>query len=718
MCHGLIERSAILNEYSPQTRARARRRAGASGAEDVAPSFAAVMNVHSLAFQLAPRCNKLQKHVSLYFRAKRAPKSLFVLFNKCGYTTSYPWTTAAVKTLSEQALLKMKEAVQNHAVFWIYDNLRLPTPIKAQRGDRHTVTDNGTAMTVVQLPDSVKHVFFKEVPGTPTEPIDPNPEPMPSLDQKHLSWDDFADFERLGRLSAWGVFAISDILFESVPGLANLEVRFDEKLFAPELRHAMPSGSDHKTKYFMLGTVPIDESSVGGNMQVITELLRGTELDSVENQKLLGTGVRFIPIVGDQMTAARIRSLKALRVRDPNGYERLSWVVVVPGWFHILLNLGMATFDTHRGSDHTTTFYQDLKLLNRVGLNMNMRKSRPDFFTNDEFLQHKLAGLVRSLWMHYAGQNTLGGLVDWVKSASVDVLAETARRIYFERVASSAAESLASAPELDETLYNSILQTRDLLQYYSVRKAIQTGNVGWLEDLLPSLIVYFKGCERHNYAQELAEAMQWMCHEATPEMRDAIRDHAWLVNTSGRASAFYECDRLQEFNNGKQKQFGPPPQTTSWEAHKEVSPAIPILGEIARQLEDDLFEFHRTKVHKDVSAELDINLLASRHLASEVHQHTPNRKLAVKADNAKDHVRLGTESLINTNWLEKLAENRERYIQLGSTEQIYSLESPAAPLSPQPGPHIAQPLDQTEAAEALAEAMEIDWESEQSGAGE
>ncbi|KAG8722891.1 hypothetical protein FRC09_005567 [Ceratobasidium sp. 395] len=130
------------------------------------------MNVHLLAFQLAPHCNELQKYISLYFRAKRAPKSLkFVLSNKCGYTTRYPWSTAAVKTLSEQALLKMKEAIQNHVVFWIYINLWLRTPMKAQQGDCHTVTNNGTAITVVQLLDSVEHVFLKEVPSTPTEPV-------------------------------------------------------------------------------------------------------------------------------------------------------------------------------------------------------------------------------------------------------------------------------------------------------------------------------------------------------------------------------------------------------------------------------------------------------------------------------------------------------------------------------------------------------------------
>ncbi|KAG8694290.1 hypothetical protein FRC08_008582 [Ceratobasidium sp. 394] len=672
----LVRFLTLIGESKSQARARRH-----SGAEDVVPSFPAVMNVHSLAFQFAPRCNKLQKHMSLYFRAKHVPKSLFVLFNRCGYTTSYQWSALAVKNLSKEALQKMRDVVQNHAFFWIYDNLRLATPIKAQRGDRHTVTDNGTAMTVVQLPDTVKHVFFKDTSGDPTVGTDSESVPPAPVDHKHLSWDDFSDFERLGQLAALDIFMVSDILFETVPGLANLEVRLDKKLAAPELHHVMPSGSDHKTCYFMLGTVPIDETSVGGNMQVITELLQATGLNSPENQKLLGTGVRTVASVGDQMTAARGRMLKSLRIRDPNGYERLSWLVVVPAWWHILLNLGMATFDTHRGSDHTTgTFYSDLKLLNRVGLSMNI------------------------LWMHYSGTNTAESLAEWVRSASADTLSKTARRIYFERVASSAAESLASEPQPDENLLISTLQTHDLLQYYSVRSAIQSGNVGWLEDLIPNLLVYFKGRENYNYALELAEAMQWMYHEASPEMRAVVRDHTWLVNTSGRPDGFYESDRLQEFNNGKQKQFGPPPQTTSWEAHKEISPAIPVLGEIAQQLEDDLFDFHRTRVHKGASAEGDINLLANRHLTSKIHEHSPGRKLDAKADNPKDYVELGTEALINTDWLAKLAEHRKEFIKLQSTEQVYSLESEAN--SPPTRP------SQSEAAVALAEAMEMNWGSE------
>ncbi|KAG8688361.1 hypothetical protein FRC08_011475 [Ceratobasidium sp. 394] len=336
----------------PKSRAHAHLNQASTGVDDIEPSFAA-------------------KHLSLYFRAKHVPKSLYLLFHRCGYTLSYSWSNDAITKLSKEAMDRMTKAVEQHAVFWIYDNLRLPTPIKAQRGNRHTVTDNGTAMTVVELPDKAGN---------------PDPIPPPLTSPANLSWNDFLDFDRFERLVAYDIYLIHSILFETVPGLADLEVHLSKELLGPVPLHTMPWGEEHKTRYYMLGTVPIDESKVSGNLQVIYEMARQTGLDSDANQKLLGTGGRNVPMVGNNMTASRIRTLQNLRTRDPNGYERLSWGIVVLAWFHILLNLGMSTFDGHRGSDQTMTFYKDLTLLGRSGLNMNMRQKRPDFFTNDEFL--------------------------------------------------------------------------------------------------------------------------------------------------------------------------------------------------------------------------------------------------------------------------------------------------------------------------------------------
>ncbi|KAG8703080.1 hypothetical protein FRC11_010988 [Ceratobasidium sp. 423] len=339
----------------------------------------------------------------------------------------------------------------------------------------------------------------------------------------------------------------------------------------------------------------------------------------------------------------------------------------------------MSTFDSHRGGDQTNSFIRDVTLLGRTGLTMNMRQKRPDFFTNDEFLRHKLFALIRSLWMSYSGTDSVEKLVKWVSVSSEDTLSETAQRILDERISSEALETLSNEHESDQVLENTILQCHDLLQYYAVRHSIRTGNVGSLEDLIPSLVVYFKGRENFNYAQELAEYMQWMLYEAPPGMRDAVRDHCWLVNTSGREDGFYESDRLQEHNNGRQKKYGSPPQTASWESHKEIAPAIPILGELAEKTEDLLFNFQRTRVHKEVDAELDISWLASRHLASKIHTHTPNRKLEDETDLSKDYVRLGTQSLLHTNWLAKLHENRMKFHSLHVETQEYDTGGPNEP---------------------------------------
>ncbi|KAG9082582.1 hypothetical protein FS749_006748 [Ceratobasidium sp. UAMH 11750] len=130
------------------------------------------------------------------------------------------------------------------------------------------------------------------------------------------------------------------------------------------------------------------------------------------------------------------------------------------------------------------------------------------------------------------------------------------------------------------------------------------------------------------------------------------------------------------------KRYGPPPQTTSWETHKEISPVIPLLGELAEHIEDNLIDLRQTRVHKEISAELDISRLASRHLQSKIHTYSPNQEIEVASDMAKDYVQLGTQSLIQTDWLAKLEENRAMYLDIRSMEQLYSLAEPAPSSNP------------------------------------
>lgn len=64
---------------------------------------------------------------------------------------------------------------------------------------------------------------------------------------------------------------------------------------------------------------------------------------------------------------------------------------------------------------------------------------------------------------------------------------------------------------------NTVRQLRDSLTYYELRMAIKAGDVGRMEDLLPSLAVFFKGSGNHKYAIQMLETLQLMKYEYPPE---------------------------------------------------------------------------------------------------------------------------------------------------------------------------------------------------------
>ena len=53
----------------------------------------------------------------------------------------------------------------------------------------------------------------------------------------------------------------------------------------------------------------------------------------------------------------------------------------------------------------------------------------------------------------------------------------------------------------------------DLLPYFDLREAMQIGDVGRMEDLLPTLLFRFLGGGNHKYAVEILELEQGLHHE-------------------------------------------------------------------------------------------------------------------------------------------------------------------------------------------------------------
>ena len=60
---------------------------------------------------------------------------------------------------------------------------------------------------------------------------------------------------------------------------------------------------------------------------------------------------------------------------------------------------------------------------------------------------------------------------------------------------------------------------RDLLDYVNFDAAIKTGDVGFLQDILPRLLFRFIGGKNKNYAIEILELLQGLHREWPPDLK-------------------------------------------------------------------------------------------------------------------------------------------------------------------------------------------------------
>lgn len=386
---------------------------------------------------------------------------------------------------------------------------------------------------------------------------DPSPQPI-----RMLSVKDLTQQLRAGRFREFSIHNICASLLAS-PEFANYRHRTHSSLQRPPPIHALPTGPEHRTKQWMLATMPIEEATYSGNLQVVDNILSQTKLNTSSMKEKLALGEMAIPWGGDQLTDSRLKLLKWFRTGDINGFERKDWLLNFFGWFHTLMVLAKAVYDNHRGSSRDFGFARDIGLLGIKGLAAT--KDKPMFHTIDDLLHLEHTARLHSAWLWASDSDSLESLFT---SLDADItpsrLVTLATKIHDERASTTALIALAESQDRDYVLEGTVILSRDLDLYVQLRQAIRQGDVGRLWNLMPLLIVYFKGGSNGNYCKMLIEYMQWQLYEAPPEIRyalncdyfilyylyifhsEVIRNHCWLMNPSGLPDHYYGSDQGQE----------------------------------------------------------------------------------------------------------------------------------------------------------------------------
>ncbi|KAG8710472.1 hypothetical protein FRC08_017120 [Ceratobasidium sp. 394] len=329
--------------------------------------------------------NNFQKLLSIYFHAEHVPKAVVELLHRCNLCMSYSWTTKSVSQLAQEVRKTIVELARTRPIMECHDNILFKFPVRSQRGNRQTVTDNGTAITMIVLPESARSAFE-------------DPEAIRALRQRlesscalgtavSLSWSDLSDPQCHARVFSHRLYHLFDIL-RSIPGISQTGVLADPLLRHPPSWHTLPSGPEHRTQMFMLATRPIDETTYAGNLQVLEDALHQMGLDTGDHLVCL-TLERMLAWAGDDMTIQRCRLLQWFRQIERNGRDRLDSFIFIFAWLHALMCLVHAIFECGRGSAAGLGFMRSVLKLGRAGFAENMRKKRPDYHNVVEFLMHE-----------------------------------------------------------------------------------------------------------------------------------------------------------------------------------------------------------------------------------------------------------------------------------------------------------------------------------------
>ena len=216
----------------------------------------------------------------------------------------------------------------------------------------------------------------------------------------------------------------------------------------------------HKTNIYPLPALNIDESTIKGNAEVDEAVVKELGLDSIEEY-----WSRVQLVAGDQLSLARLRSLLNIRAGQEGEYEGFSWLVMVPGLFHVKIADVHGLMITYFGQmSNPSCIICDNTALNRLPLTLT---SLPNYRTCLNVILISLYAQILSCLLMVSNQPTLEAYGKSVKT--FEQLQDDAAKVYDWFVATNRIHELCSERELlgrghgDVVFENAVLFNRDVL---------------------------------------------------------------------------------------------------------------------------------------------------------------------------------------------------------------------------------------------------------------
>ncbi|KAJ8481719.1 hypothetical protein ONZ51_g5810 [Trametes cubensis] len=614
------------------------------------PTFAAVMMFSQLQYMRSRNLTAWTKPLTVFLKSKGVSAKALDLLHALGISMSHSWSVRAFAGISAHAMEDLEKVIRFLAWWLTYDNVNFAFRVFEQRLQNQSHFDSGTSGSVFVKPNA------------------PQPPPISSAalqEQRRMGRINpitLADIVELDAAAAPRIHRrIIHIVLQSLLDAPEFDLstyahRSHPALTPPAPVKPLPHGPEHVTKQYVLGTVHVDESSYDGTDDLITEWLRQLHYDSPEEHQRTGLERVFFWI-GDQLTVDRLRGLANYRCEDLNGFDRLDWLVMVFGWFHLQMAFANSLHRQYFGTAAGQGLRKAFAHLQRKGL-QNVQIKGTFHHHLHEGILHVTEAHLRTCWKEVTGVQSLADL----RNLTPEELLAFAEEVVTQHASNDAIEDLEECMDgqHDDLLRQATMWNRDALYYLLLDGAMRQGDVGLMEDLLPHLFFRFSGGGNHKYAVEILELLQGLHREWTDEVKDFVRNNCWLINMKGGPEDFVAIDLVQEHTIKDVKvTYRPKGPNAGWDLMKARAPAIPVLRAVDEEIARQFRTTYRGTSHTTPSKEADIKHLIDLFTESKLHVYCPGRVVPkTSADHVKefvsDGVTIAARNII-PKWLERRA---------------------------------------------------------------
>ncbi|KAG0010922.1 hypothetical protein BGZ81_002488 [Podila clonocystis] len=475
----------------------------------------------------------------------------------------------ALRSLTKDAMERIKEAVTNNDWYIMYDNINIANKHQHQRVDKRDTFDNGTAATLILLPSDND----KPAAATPALLHPENTRPEVTAD---LFFPSVPDGQVLRQVSMSHVF---NTIMRSLPeGSTTLAIPIVPIEQLPL----------KKTALFPLQTMKIDESTIAGNLAVLERLtMAGLQLP-----KSWFDDPKSTIIAGDQMTVSRLLTLKIHRVFDPDPYHSLAWVQPTLQLFHLVMNLCGTIFRTHMGTPQFPGTLASIVIL--MG-RKRLTKDKQEFRDADEHLR-------------IVFDSTVLLLCEALRQGSSNELdIRSFAEIITDFLSNDPSPSHYGLPSTTANS-NALLFLRDMTVYIELSDAVKTGDISCIRHVLPVITLMMHGGGNKNYALELLRLLYGIRYLWTDEWTKRVLA-SMLVNPKGVVDGWMATDMLQENHNYLIKAiFSAKGSNMSWEYLRDsISTNIRTFQNISRMFEREVGIGSNSTQHKKPSTAKDIS---------------------------------------------------------------------------------------------------------------